>query len=850
MAFPSSPSNNQTYISPQGVTYSFTNGAWVVLAGVAPVASVAGKTGVVTLTSADVGLSNVDNTLDVNKPVSTATQTALNLKQNTLTAGTNISIVGSTISSTGGGGSSSTYTISAQVQLATSATPTGGAFVSPTSVASGVNGIIVKNSGAVILEYQRNGAGDVYPVLPYEEHIIVGITDPNQIGFRRADYATARTTQITTLSLKLILTSETFSVTHTSISTPTNGTYAAFPSFACSAMIAKNASGQQLKYKINAGTGISILERNGFVRITGITNANQVSFTGSNGNGSWLVSAETFQAVPVLTMNFVPDVSVIKDNTRIYVQNIDGQLDTAITEAFATPAMFAPFTKWKKKKKVISMFDTVANMVTSGTTNLNTGGDTLVDATLTGDQTFGTYTTAPQYTWSVSQASVKLGTLNNTPTPIDCSTGGSIHFTVQLMAGSYVAFSGTGVRVRLYSSGTPTSPAADFHQADLTNADVGGYSRSNGYGNFSVAVSRFAVTGAGCNLAAVTYALFYVKAPTNAKVQPSEISYVKNASNGKASIVFTFDDDYLDPLVNGLKYMAPYGYPGVLFPSANGKHAGTSGLLTLDQRLALQNKFGWQIAGQDFYYESTVDMTSPEWITEQQKNIIFGVAQGFDGDGIRDFSWYGGASYPINTSNYKVLPRFAASARQFYNGSGTPALVTPIITGGAITGFTINTAGNMYTSATVRITGDGTGASATVTVSAGAITGFTGIVGGSGYTTATAYIDGVFNVPARYFPETNPPGDPMILASLNMNTFGSDLRQADGVLTYFKNHIDQAVAASGICIFSSHNDWLVNSSLWSVVLPQLMAYIRTLEVAGTAQVVTLLELRKQSQLVT
>lgn len=45
-----------------------------------PVQSVAGKTGVVTLVKADVGLSNVDNTSDLNKPISTATQTALNLK--------------------------------------------------------------------------------------------------------------------------------------------------------------------------------------------------------------------------------------------------------------------------------------------------------------------------------------------------------------------------------------------------------------------------------------------------------------------------------------------------------------------------------------------------------------------------------------------------------------------------------------------------------------------------------------------------------------------------------------------------------------------------------------------------
>ena len=48
--------------------------------------SVAGKTGVVTLVKADVELANVDNTSDANKPISTATQNALNLKANAANA--------------------------------------------------------------------------------------------------------------------------------------------------------------------------------------------------------------------------------------------------------------------------------------------------------------------------------------------------------------------------------------------------------------------------------------------------------------------------------------------------------------------------------------------------------------------------------------------------------------------------------------------------------------------------------------------------------------------------------------------------------------------------------------------
>ena len=70
--------------------------------------------GNVDITAATVGLSMVNNTSDVNKPISTATQTALNSKQATLVSGTNIkSINGSSVlgsgdlTISGGGGISS-----------------------------------------------------------------------------------------------------------------------------------------------------------------------------------------------------------------------------------------------------------------------------------------------------------------------------------------------------------------------------------------------------------------------------------------------------------------------------------------------------------------------------------------------------------------------------------------------------------------------------------------------------------------------------------------------------------------------------------------------------------------------
>lgn len=50
-------------------------------AGVMPVVSVNGRQGEIVLTKADVGLNNVNNTADANKPISTSTQTALDGKQ-------------------------------------------------------------------------------------------------------------------------------------------------------------------------------------------------------------------------------------------------------------------------------------------------------------------------------------------------------------------------------------------------------------------------------------------------------------------------------------------------------------------------------------------------------------------------------------------------------------------------------------------------------------------------------------------------------------------------------------------------------------------------------------------------
>ena len=75
-----SASPGSTDAVPEGASnLYFTNAR---ASAAAPVQSVAGRTGTITLSKSDVGLSNVNNTADADKPVSTAQQTALDAKAN------------------------------------------------------------------------------------------------------------------------------------------------------------------------------------------------------------------------------------------------------------------------------------------------------------------------------------------------------------------------------------------------------------------------------------------------------------------------------------------------------------------------------------------------------------------------------------------------------------------------------------------------------------------------------------------------------------------------------------------------------------------------------------------------
>lgn len=88
-SFPSVGESGKIYIAvDNNKTYRWSGSTYVYITSGA-VDSVNGKTGVVVLNKSDVGLSNVDNTSDANKPISNATQAAINSREPIINSGSN-----------------------------------------------------------------------------------------------------------------------------------------------------------------------------------------------------------------------------------------------------------------------------------------------------------------------------------------------------------------------------------------------------------------------------------------------------------------------------------------------------------------------------------------------------------------------------------------------------------------------------------------------------------------------------------------------------------------------------------------------------------------------------------------
>lgn len=662
----------------------------------------------------------------------------------------------------GGAAALPSYDVLSIQTVTTSATPTAGATVTPTSAVC--NGLLVKN-GSQAVEYQRNGAGSFHRIRPGETKYIFGITNADQIGFRRTDYATARTTQTSSVTCVLINTSVSFTVGNLNVTTTSNSTYTAFPSAACVALEVTNINGIDCYLKVNATGATHPLPKNTSVMLTGITNANQISAVSYNNTSAVTLYGETFQAIPDLPRREWSRAHEISPTAKIFLGDA-----TSGQSKFAMPSFFSPFTRFNGRGKTITMFKTVAASFISGGTS--------ADTALASDENYPTNSPIAQYgantavtnTFGASTTNSFLSSLN-AAYPIDV-TDSSIHACIQRI--------GTGgtvsaVHIDLFSVGTPDNPDANYHTLNISNDINNGFAANNGYSYRSFGINAFSAVGIGAVLSAITYARFRVTGTSGLVVRPSEIKAIKNKA--KASIVFTFDDSHSTAMKSAMKLMHAYGFPGVLYPSPNrdvtGGNGNPAGNITIDNMLALQHMHNWQIASQDWGGETTSDMTGTQWLEAQQKNFIQGAALGFDADGLRDGSYYGGGTYYITSEQYKLSQIIHTSLRRFDNGLGS--------------------------------LGDG--------------------------------------VPALYFADTNPPGDPWNMRSLNIGTWPTTAGNENNTYLKIKSYIDLAVANKGICILADHTSW--DNSVIYGAMQLVCAYIKTLEDAGTAEVLTLTDIRRK-----
>lgn len=155
MPFPVSPSNGQTYTA-NGVTYIFDSGLGVwnlsgAVSTASPVSSVAGRTGAVTLTAADIGAGTFPGTLTVPGLTMTGTFTAASVTPaTTFTVNGNHSVTG-TLGASGATTLSSTLGVSGATTLSSTLNVTGGTTISSLSATSGTFSTTLGVTGATTL---------------------------------------------------------------------------------------------------------------------------------------------------------------------------------------------------------------------------------------------------------------------------------------------------------------------------------------------------------------------------------------------------------------------------------------------------------------------------------------------------------------------------------------------------------------------------------------------------------------------------------------------------------------------------------------------------------------------------
>lgn len=310
------------------------------------------------------------------------------------------------------------------------------------------------------------------------------------------------------------------------------------------------------------------------------------------------------------------------------------------------------------------------------------GGGTLTDQTMA-DSPYGT--TALQYNLSTTAGSIRGAILS---TPINVNNG-NIRWTWKpiqdWVTNNILALISASCSIRIYSSGSPASPPANFHSMFWGNIRFASTSpTTNTPGRWqqnSWPLSAFTVNGTGANLSAITWASidFRTTSATDIIMGVGDIDFVPNPRS-KGAMIFRFDDGHETAYTNAFPVLQSIGKPGLLFISPLLTALDSPGpptTITTAQVIEMMSA-GWQCGAQSFTTEDNAIVDA--WSSLQRDNEYKGLRKyaqskfGINGYyGTADGSYYSNVgisdrtAYPELARNFRTLWRFQAG-----QGTGTP----------------------------------------------------------------------------------------------------------------------------------------------------------------------------------
>lgn len=502
----------------------------------------------------------------------------------------------------GGSGSGSSYTpptITSETTISVTTTATAADSTFAVFSSQACTELELENDTGVALEYQRNGAGEIVVIRAGQARRIVGITNANQIGVRRVDWATTVISRPTVVTARAITNTESFVVAGIiSVPITNGGANTQAGSLACTGAEIINTTGKTILWRIGTSAAYRKLRDGESVIVRGITNANQLYFKAYDFVAVLLrpVTIEAFTSGITAPLNpfrqvrqVAPDARIILDDFNYPDQIGRDNLWIATTEQGDQKRTLTP-----KNITPLALFSTIANTTT------NQSG-MCVDAN-TGEFLFGT--SAIEYTQSGTFTIATFAPGAALSAGVDV-TSSDIHFEYSFPDNAGVNFSGSNLNafaIELYSSGSPGSPPAAYHSASIGGSAQGFMKvdarRGGTIVSYSVPIENFSAVGGGATLSGITWARFYIQgsSTTGMKFRPYSIKAIKKART-KGAVVFMFDDLHIGQYTNALPILAKYNYPACLSIDTVVK-MGQTNFMTPQQLINVHQKHGWQMIGQ------------------------------------------------------------------------------------------------------------------------------------------------------------------------------------------------------------------------------------------------------------